>query len=89
MPRRGKIETRTGAIVEVEIERGREYDRRVELTYEDRVLLFGVDEIAGRVEAELLVAYDEDGLSGIGEDASAPGWAADTLDQMEIREVRA
>ncbi|NHN40067.1 hypothetical protein G9C85_00240 [Halorubellus sp. JP-L1] len=89
MPRTAKIETLSGEIVRLEIEDGRQYRKRVELSYEGRTVVYGIRRDRGETVAEFVASYDDDSLQGIGGDSVQPDWAESTLGELEITEVRA
>jgi len=88
MPKTRSFHVR-GAKVKVEVNRGREYDRRLELRCDDIELLYGVDSEAGRIVADFLGLYEDGDLEAIGENAEQPAWADTVLGELDITEVRA
>ena len=78
-----------GTKVKVAVHRGTEYHRRVVLTADDVELVYGVDDDAGRIVADLVACYEQGDLAGIGADANQPSWADATLERLDITEVRA
>ena len=89
MPRTAKVETWSGETVRVEIEDGRQYRKRVELSYDDRRVVYGIVRDRGEPVAEFVASYQEGSLEGIGGDSVHPEWAESTLGELDITEVRA
>lgn len=55
MPCTAKVETWSGEMVRVEIEDGRQYRKRVELSYDDRRVVYGIVRDRGEPVAEFVV----------------------------------
>jgi hypothetical protein len=89
MPRTVRVETWSGETVRVEIEDGRQYRKRVELSCDGRTVVYGIVRDRGEAVAEFVASYAEGSLQGIGGDSAQPDWAESTLGELDITEVRA